>query len=197
LGGAGRQRGNSATIGILAKEPFWTHCIPAQQLGAELQTGRAIFEWIAMDVNEYNQLIGAIVTNLQALESVLRYFLMRRKAKEVEFPRIGAAEAIENALTNYTFLGVLIDQFNNSLSLDEQHFKVDRQVVEIKDAIAHGRLLATEQQPPFRLWKFGRPKNGRSSGVLPGTKSTMANRHEEYDRLTETKGRRLLYCSRR
>jgi hypothetical protein len=56
---------------------------------------------------------------------------------------------------------MLIDQFNNSLMPDEQHFKVDRQVVEIRDAIAHGRLLATEQQPPFRLWKFGRPKKGR------------------------------------
>ena len=114
-----------------------------------------------MDVNEYTQLIGAIVTNLQALESVLRYFSMGHKAKEVEFPKIGAAEATENALTSYTFLDVLIDQFNNSLMPDEQHFKVDRQVVEIRDAIAHGRLLASEQQPPFRLWNFGRTKKGR------------------------------------
>ena len=147
---------------ILAREAFWTHSTDARRLRSGVADHRAILKLDhPMDVNEYTQLIGAIVTNLQALESVLRYFSMGHKAKEVEFPKIGTAEATENALTSYTFLSVLIDQFNNSLMPGEQHFKVDRQVVEIRDAIAHGRLLASEQQPPFRLWKFGRPKKGR------------------------------------
>ena len=51
-----------------------------------------------MDIEEYNQLIGAIVTNLQALESVLRYYSMGNKANEVELPKIGAVEVTENAL---------------------------------------------------------------------------------------------------
>lgn len=45
-----------------------------------------------MDVQEYNQLIGAIVTNLQALESVLRYYSIRNKAKEIELPKVGTVE---------------------------------------------------------------------------------------------------------
>jgi hypothetical protein len=114
-----------------------------------------------MDANEYTQLVGAIVTNLQALESVLRYFSMGNKAREVEFPKVGTADAPENALTKHDFLSTLVDQYNRSLTDEEQDFKVDRNVVAIRNAIAHGRLLATEQQPPFRLWKFGRAKNGR------------------------------------
>jgi hypothetical protein len=114
-----------------------------------------------MDVQEYNQLIGAIVTNLQALESVLRYYSIRNKAKEIELPKVGTVETTENALTSNAVLGTLVDKFNNSLTAKEQESKIDRQVVKIRDVIAYGRLLASEQQPPFRLWKFGRPKNGR------------------------------------
>jgi hypothetical protein len=114
-----------------------------------------------MDVSTYTQLLGAIAINLQALESVLRYFSMGDKAREVELPKIGATEAPENALTKSSPLSTLVDQYNRSLKDEEQDFKVDRAVIQIRDAIAHGRLLATEQQPPFRLWKFGRPKNGR------------------------------------
>jgi hypothetical protein len=36
---------------------------------------------------------------------------------------------------------------------------VDIGVVHIRDAIAHGRLVATKELP-FRLWKFGPRKNG-------------------------------------
>jgi hypothetical protein len=86
---------------------------------------------------------------------------MGDKAKEVEFPKIDANDAPENALTRYNFFGALVDQYNRLLKDEEQEFKVDRKVVKIRDAIAHGRLLASEQQPPFRLWKFGHPKNGR------------------------------------
>ena len=86
---------------------------------------------------------------------------MGNKANEVELPKIGAAEVTENALTRNTVFGTLVDKFNTSLTAEEQEFKIDRQVVKIRDVIAYGRLLASEQRPPFRLWKFGRPKNGR------------------------------------
>lgn len=80
---------------------------------------------------------------------------------EVELPKIGAGDVAENALTNNTALVTLVDKFNTSLTVEEQDFPLDRQVVQIRDVIVYGRLLASEQQPPFRLWKFGRPKNGR------------------------------------
>ena len=45
----------------------------------------------------------------------------------------------------------------------EKPFTVDREVVTIRDSFAHGRLLtnAGAEEPPYRLWKFGKAKNGR------------------------------------
>ena len=66
-------------------------------------------------------------------------------------------------LTSYEFLGELVDSFNGALTDAEKQFAVDREVVTIRDAFAHGRLLTSTsaQEPPYRLWKFGHAKNGR------------------------------------
>jgi hypothetical protein len=114
-----------------------------------------------VEVKDHANLVGSIVTNLQALETVLRYYSMGPKAQEVQFPKVGEAEAIESGLTNWVSLGGLVKRFNNSLKPDEQKFKVDSQVVVIRDAMAHGRLLASEEKVPYHLWKFGKPNNGR------------------------------------
>jgi hypothetical protein len=68
---------------------------------------------------------------------------------------------VENGLTSYVSLSALVNRFNNSLKPDEQRFKVDSQVVIIRDAMAHGRLITSEEKLPYQLWKFGQPKNGR------------------------------------
>jgi hypothetical protein len=99
--------------------------------------------------------------NLQALETVLRYFLLRVSRQDPHFPKVDDADAAETALTNYTSLDFLIDQYNKELTEPEKKFNVDKTVVTIRDAIAHGRLLATLQQPPYRLWKFGKAKDKR------------------------------------
>jgi hypothetical protein len=114
-----------------------------------------------VEVKDHTQLVGAIITNLQALETVLRYHSMGPKARDVQFPTVGAADAVENDLTSYVSLGKLVKRFNNSLKPEEQQFKVDSQVVVIRDAFAHGRLITTEEKLPFQLWKFGKPENGR------------------------------------
>jgi hypothetical protein len=38
---------------------------------------------------DHTQWVGAIVTNLQALETVLRFFLAKLKKEEVAFPKAG------------------------------------------------------------------------------------------------------------
>jgi hypothetical protein len=66
-------------------------------------------------------------------------------------------------LTSYEFLDELVDSFNQALTDKEKQFAVDREVVTIRNAFAHGRLLTdtSAQEPPYRLWKFGGAKNGR------------------------------------
>jgi hypothetical protein len=113
-----------------------------------------------LEWKDHTHLVGCIVTNLQALETILRYFLLRLHKQEVQFPKVGDADAKETYLTDYLFLGPLIDQYNNALEAAEKEFEVDRQVVVIRDALAHGRLLTSEALP-YRLWKFERPKLGR------------------------------------
>ena len=46
-----------------------------------------------MTVKDYNAHIGAIVMNLQALETALRYFFYRKNGETNPFPKPGAKEA--------------------------------------------------------------------------------------------------------
>jgi hypothetical protein len=86
--------------------------------------------------------------------------LLRLHNQEAQFPKVGDADASVTYLTKYAFLGQLVDEYNRSLEEPERKFEVDRKVIDVRDAIAHGRLL-TGNELPYRLWRFGRPKNGR------------------------------------
>jgi hypothetical protein len=92
-------------------------------------------EEVAMDWKDHTHQVGGIVTNLQALETVLRYFLLRLKRQQLQFPKSGDADAAENMLTSYEFLGELVDSYNNALTDTEKQFTVDREVVTIRDAL--------------------------------------------------------------
>jgi hypothetical protein len=109
---------------------------------------------VDLKTEEHTQWVGAIVTNLQALETVLRYFLATLRNEVVEFPKPGDQTAKFSYLTRHTSLGKLIRTFNEALAEAEKKFEIDIGVVHIRDAIAHGRLVTTEELP-FRLWKFG------------------------------------------
>jgi hypothetical protein len=112
-----------------------------------------------LNAEEHKQWVGAIVTNLQALETVLRYFLAKTRNEVVEFPKVGDKTVKLTYLTRRTSLGKLIRTFNEALADAEKKFEVDIGVVHIRDALAHGRLVTTKELP-FRLWKFGPRKNG-------------------------------------
>jgi hypothetical protein len=113
-----------------------------------------------MKVEDYTQGVGNIVTNLQALETIVRYFLIRANNQDIEFPKPGEQDAPINYLTAYKSLGPLIRLYNEKLTADEQKCAVDPDVVGIRDAFAHGRLV-TSTALPFTLWKFGEPINTR------------------------------------
>jgi aspartyl-tRNA synthetase len=106
------------------------------------------------------RLVGSIVTNLQALETHLRYFLLKASNQYVSFPMPGDKEVAENYLTTFISLGDLVNTYNAGLGAGEEKFRLDETVVRIRDAIAHGRLV-TATVLPATLWKFGRAKSGR------------------------------------
>jgi hypothetical protein len=113
-----------------------------------------------LKAEQHTQGVGAIVTNLQALETVLRYFLLRLHRQEPQFPKIGDREAKKTYLTRFISLGPLIRTYNKALNDEEEKFKVDKGVLLIRDAFAHGRL-ETRNELPACLWKFGSSKKGR------------------------------------
>jgi hypothetical protein len=112
-----------------------------------------------MKAEEHTQGVGAIVTNLQALETVLRFFLLRLRKQDPTFPKPGEGKVKKTYLTRWIALDKLIRNYNKVLDANEQKYKVDKEVVRIRNAFAHGRLV-TPDEIPAHLWKFGRSKNG-------------------------------------
>ena len=70
-----------------------------------------------MDWKDHTHQVGGIVTNLQALETVLRYFLLRLKGQQLQFPKPGDVDTAENMLTGYEFLGELVDSSTLTIRL--------------------------------------------------------------------------------
>jgi hypothetical protein len=69
---------------------------------------------------------------------------------------------LENYVTNYLSLGPVIDDFNRELTdAEKTKFTVDKAVVDVRDSIAHGRLVTPTEGFPATLWKFGKRKDGR------------------------------------
>src|SRR5262245_10572124 len=113
-----------------------------------------------MKVEDHTKNVGAIVTNLQALETVLRYFFLKLNDQEPDFPKQGSVDASITFLTDYRSLKGLIRAYNEKLTADERQYSVDLEAVtRVRDAFAHGRLVTTDQLPAT-LWKFGEPVNG-------------------------------------
>jgi hypothetical protein len=113
-----------------------------------------------VEATEHTQGVGGIVTNLLALETVLRYFLLKLNGEEVHFPTVGDREAKITYLTRFANLSKLISEYHAALSeTEKKKYGVDTSVVAIRNAFAHGRLL-TSKEIPARLWKFGSHKLG-------------------------------------
>ena len=60
-----------------------------------------------MTAEDHTKGVGAIVTNLQALETVLRYFLAKMNNEVIEFPKVGDTTVKLSYLTRYISLGKL------------------------------------------------------------------------------------------
>lgn len=97
-----------------------------------------------MTHEEHAKCVGAIITNLQTLETVIRIFLAAVNGQSWAMPKTGDLEVDENYLTNFRAFGPLIDRYNATLTVEERtQYAVNTSHVRIRDAFAHGRLLST------------------------------------------------------
>jgi len=118
---------------------------------------------------EYAQAVGAIVVNLQSLEFMIRAFLYEKSfpphgplPKESNLNAFKVGDCLpENAMTCYDSLGDLIDSYNSVAPVAN---KVDKSIVQLRDAFAHGRISGLQGNiDDLHLMKFSQAKNGQVS----------------------------------
>lgn len=114
--------------------------------------------------------IGSIVANLQSLEFALRLFLdetqgypNRQKDMPKNLTGLEIGEWVpENYFTNYDTLNQLIRKANVEMQKRGLSERIDESLVELRDAIAHGRVLSLHPDGPFRILKFSKPIDGKT-----------------------------------
>jgi hypothetical protein len=116
-----------------------------------------------MDGQEYVCALGKVVGNFHALETALRLFLCEATGDVIQFPNKNDKTVRVTYLTNYKSLSQLISDYNGSLTPAESAYAVDLGIVRKRDAIAHGRVVASKPEMPITLFKFGRAD---SSGMV-------------------------------
>lgn len=119
-----------------------------------------------MDERVYIEYLGKLVANMQSLEFVLRACLCKdeiikgiSKQVPVLFNLVKGEIVSNNALTNFDTLRVLIQKYNK-LPISKG-MKIDENLIDIRDAIAHGRVFSGSPDGNNRLLIFNKPtKNG-------------------------------------
>ena len=111
----------------------------------------------------YTTLLGQLFGNFHGLEMVLRAFLANRDPRQAltkgqDFTALQVGDVVaETPFTDYASLGQLITQFNELVPSDR---RIDPALVELRDALAHGRVWSTDGDFPLRLLKFSKPREG-------------------------------------
>lgn len=121
-----------------------------------------------MTLDNHARGLGGLLGNFHSLEFVLRVFLNRLPgARPMGVPHgtniylapVGT-ELPENDMTSYDSLGQLFGKFNAEMAR-RGHAQLDMALVELRDALAHGRVSASVPDDTLRLIKFDKPTNGR------------------------------------
>lgn len=116
--------------------------------------------------------LGKIEVHFRSLEVVIRTFLLiyQKGYKEASKFNISlrhlktGQEVEDNPFTNYDTLDALIDKYNNIASSSDLFTELDidkKNLIKLRDALAHGRAFYKEESPPYKtmlLLKFSDPE---------------------------------------
>jgi hypothetical protein len=123
-----------------------------------------------MTLDEHAIRVGYVHTNLAALESSLRFFMLKLRGQAFHVPKPGDVDAPLNWMTKWVSLGDLIKKYNGELTDNERtELSITQETTDIRDALAHGRLHSPELELPWTLIKFGQQKAGRVPIILNQT----------------------------
>jgi len=135
--------------------------------------------------------IGKIVANLLSLEVALRLILDELqsihgagKRMQIDFMKLTKGEWVpEIYFTNYDTLNQLTRKVNSELHSRGLSERVDESLVELRDTLAQGRVLALNPDGHYRVLKFSKPKDSKvqvtvSVDITPDWLSQQINRTE-------------------
>lgn len=112
--------------------------------------------------------LGKLLVNFQSLEFTLRTYLQNQPdARPFGLPHgtdiylcpVGT-ELPENEFTSYDALGLLIKKYNDKMRAKGSAL-IDDTLVELRDALAHGRVAAKGDLDNNHLLKFSKPVEGK------------------------------------
>lgn len=121
-----------------------------------------------MKVDEHSRSIGALICNLQSIEFQIRTVLAWDNYPKASGMPTGhkladltvGDEYATGTFTNYDSLGQLLSAFN-TIAERRALKRLPDSLLELRNALAHGRFLADPGDSYFRLIKFSPVKNGR------------------------------------
>jgi hypothetical protein len=119
--------------------------------------------------------IGKLVSNLGTLETGLRVVIYlsetpprQRLPDSFRIAELADGQILEEtALTSWDSLGELISHYNN-LHPDAA---IDEDFKRLRDALAHGRIVASGAKSEMRLVRFAKPRNGKVAVEMAQTLS--------------------------
>ena len=116
-------------------------------------------------LEQYFEELGKMSGGLHTFEIALRQFLFHHEgsAPFIDLEKLSVGDPVpENALTDYSSLGPLIERYNRAVAPRDHALLLPKdQIVNLRDALAHGRVLSKTGAPPFRLVTFSNPRKGQ------------------------------------
>ncbi len=145
-----------------------------------------------MNLDEYALSLGGLHNNLTSLEFALRGYLYRR-ADPPHNPLPAGTLLLslkvgdivpQNALTDYSTLNLLIDRYNKLVTPTHPELAVDPTIVDLRDALSHGRIIIYDSKQDMVLLKFSKPSSGRTS-ITYSQKLSLEWLHEQAGRVLD------------
>jgi hypothetical protein len=169
---------------LIGSVPTGMESVPT---GGEYEPPKSLLE-------DYVERLGRLQTALHKLEFGLRVFLFRAEGHQpvvdLNTVKIGDKVAV-TALTDFASLKELVDRYNAKV---DPRATIGRDVVELRNAIAHARIFSFTQQPPFRLVRFGKP-NGGLAEVMNVVDNLDAQWFTAHEALVEKEVKKVFWLS--